>query len=57
VLLRIIAPHFVAGIEPGVIAAPIIFYMLNWTPGQIKAYCAKKRWSVQYVHPFIGELL
>lgn len=46
-LLRIVAPYFVAGIVVGERAAPIIKYMVPWTLEQIGAYCAKKRWTVE----------
>lgn len=45
-LFRIVAPHFVAGIEPGVVAAPIIKYMLPWSEDQIRKYCKKKGWEI-----------
>ena len=51
-LIRITAPHFVAGAitEVGIgndyvaKAAPIIRYMKGWPVYKVKAYCAKKRW-------------
>lgn len=46
-MLRIIAPHFVAGIVRGGAAAPIIKYMKGWTLAQIKSYCAKKNWKIE----------
>lgn len=46
-LLRIVAPHFVAGIVRGGDVAPIIAYMKGWTLRQIRAYCAKRGWSVE----------
>lgn len=61
-LLRIEAPHFVAGIEiDGAIGcydydykpvtihrcAPILKYMEGWTVSRIKYYCKKKGWSYQ----------
>ena len=45
-LLRIEAPHFVAGVEPGVCAAPIIKYMRDWSVEKIAQYCALKSWTV-----------
>lgn len=40
-MLRISAPHFVAGIVSGGLCAPIIKYMQGWTQAQIRAYCEK----------------
>jgi len=59
-LIRIVAPHFVAGIEifkisDGVLGlendeyynkcAPILKYMKEWSPYEIKQYCIKKGWG------------
>ncbi len=46
-MLRISAPHFVAGIVRGGLCAPIIRYMKGWTLAQIESYCAKKSWEVE----------
>ena len=46
-MLRISAPHFVAGIVRGGDVAPIIKYMKGWTLAQIRAYCERKRWDVE----------
>jgi len=46
-MLRITAPHFVAGIEPHWRAAPILRYMLAWSSKGIRGYCAKKGWTVE----------
>ena len=46
-MLRISAPHFVAGIVRGGPAAPIIRYMKGWTFARIKAYCDRKRWTIE----------
>lgn len=46
-LLRIIAPHFVAGVVEGERAAPIVRYMINWDLYQILEYCDKKGWRVE----------
>ena len=48
-MLRIIAPHFVAGIVRGGEAAPIIRYMKGWTLPQIRAYCASKGWVIEII--------
>lgn len=45
-LLRIVADHFVAGIEVGCYAAPIIGYMLPWDETRIRSYCKSKGWRV-----------
>ena len=44
---RIVAPHFVAGIEPGWRAAPILRYMVRWMPEKIIEYCRRKGWQVE----------
>lgn len=46
-MLRIVAPHFVAGIVRGGDAAPIIRYMKGKTLHWILSYCARKGWSVE----------
>lgn len=46
-MLRITAPHFVAGIIRGGLCAPIIRYMKGWKLAEIQAYCAKKRWTIE----------
>lgn len=57
-LLRISAPHFVAGIElwsgydkddPVNKPAPILKYMKTWTVSRIMRYCRKKGWQYQEV--------
>lgn len=48
-MLRILAPHFVAGIVIGERAAPIVRYMANWSRERIERYCAGKRWRVEVV--------
>ena len=57
-LARIVAPHFVAGIELNLNGglhrcAPIVAYMRDWPPRRIKTYCDRKRWSIARVdrHP------
>lgn len=50
-LVRVVAPHFVAGfiLEAGHVieAAPIIRYMQRrrWTADQARRYLARKRWK------------
>lgn len=46
-MLRITAPHFVAGIVRGGDCAPILRYMRGWTLREIRAYCARKGWTVE----------
>lgn len=48
-LIRIVAPHFVAGAVRGGPIAPIIRYMKGWSFKQIQAYCDKKGWTVEVV--------
>jgi hypothetical protein len=59
-MLRIVAPHFVAGVEPGVVAAPIVSYMRDWSPERVRAYCARRGWQVEAIWPelrgWIGSL-
>lgn len=47
--LRIVAPHFVAGVTPGnaSMTAPIVRYMATWSEARIRAYCARKRWACE----------
>lgn len=52
-LVRIIAPHFVAGLEADggrvTVAAPILRYMVGWSGKQVADYCVKKRWTWERV--------
>jgi hypothetical protein len=52
-LLRIEAPHFVAGLDvTGRLvsdAAPIVAYMIGWSVRRVIAYCRRKRWRLQHV--------
>lgn len=54
-LIRIVAPHFVAGIHAsrGKVdyAAPILDYMRGWTGAQVRDYCLKKGWKWERVEP------
>lgn len=49
-LIRIEAPHFVAGviIKDGLVvrAAPIVKYMRGWTTTRVTSYAASKGWTV-----------
>jgi hypothetical protein len=47
--LVIEAKHFVAGVEVGKRAAPIIQYMKDWSEGKIRQYCFWKGWEVKEV--------
>jgi len=51
-MLRIVAPHFVAGIcsGPGGAVAPIIRYMKGWTLARIQSCCASKGWRVETIN-------
>lgn len=52
-LVRVVAPHFVAGmtIRDGQAdrCAPILHYMRGWTLSEISAYCAKKKWRCSII--------
>jgi len=55
-LLRITAPHFVAGMDTETReCAPIINYMKMWTIGGIKSYCEKKGWKCEKIDKKEGE--
>lgn len=46
-VIRIMAPHFVAGVIVGERAAPIVHYMASWSAARIRSYCASKRWRCE----------
>lgn len=53
-LLRVVAPHFVAGVIVDgrgrvIEAAPILRYALGWTGLELRTYAASKRWAAAYV--------
>lgn len=52
-LLRIVAPHFVAGVEAQgsriVRAAPIVHYMVGWSRTRFVGYAEEKGWQWQVV--------
>lgn len=50
-MLRITAPHFVAGITPGKSAAPILAWMLHkkWGEKEIIDFCKSRRWQVERI--------
>jgi len=48
-MLRIIAPHFIAGIIQGGAVAPIIKYMKGWKLRKILDYCKFKGWTVEII--------
>jgi hypothetical protein len=47
--LRIVAPHFVAGVIVGCDAAPIVRYMRAWSERQILGYCTRRGWLAEKV--------
>lgn len=53
VLARIVAPHFVCGIliADGRVSAtaPIVRYMLGWSPQRVLSYCNHKGWEIARV--------
>lgn len=55
-LLRIVAPHFVAGLvflqgsDVAYRAAPIIGYMRGWPTHRIWTYCQRKGWQVEKIN-------
>jgi len=51
-LVRVVAPHFVAGFETdGIVrrAAPIIKYLVGKTDNQARSYIASKGWKASVV--------
>lgn len=54
-LIRIEAPHFVAGVvlENGRVTrtAPIVKYMKGWTEAHIRHYCVTKDWGCRAYGP------
>ena len=50
-MLRLTAPHFVAGVilNEGLVteAAPVVGYMLGWPFPRVRAYAISKRWNVE----------
>ena len=61
-LVRIVAPHFVAGIifdsDIVIETAPIIGYMQGWTTARTRAYVARKHWRAAWLStkkPGTGE--
>lgn len=54
-MIRIVAPHFCAGIADGR-AAPILNYMKGWTVRRIREYCAQRGWSFeQFTTESVGK--
>ena len=52
ILVRIVAPHFVAGLETnGVVrrAAPILHYMVGWPDDRVRAYVKEQAWKTSVV--------
>jgi hypothetical protein len=60
-LLRIVAPHFVAGVVVDestrmiITAAPILRWSLGKHAGFLVKYCKKKNWSIEVVKFEEGE--
>lgn len=52
-LYQIRAPHFTAGLEVscGIVtrAAPIVKYMMYWTPERVLSYCRKRQWLCNWI--------
>lgn len=54
-LWRIVAPHFVAGLNVSrrdgkvIRAAPVIRYMMGWDKPRFIRYCMKKSWKMERV--------
>lgn len=46
-MIRIVAPHFVAGVVVGERAAPIVAYMRTWDAARIRGHCRMKRWRCE----------
>ena len=50
-MIRIVAPHFVAGVvlkdERVIYAAPILKWMAGWTVDRVEGYCRSKGWEFQ----------
>lgn len=51
-LIRIVAPHFVAGVDTqgfkyGNLVPPILVYMRFWAAWDIIAYCHLHKWEVE----------
>lgn len=48
-LIQITAPHFCAGLIPGLLVPPILRYMREWSPEKIESYCRRKGWRYTVV--------
>ena len=48
-LIRIVAPHFVAGIDYPMRCAPIVKYMKGWSLNRIFDYCRSKGWKASII--------
>lgn len=53
VTLRIVAPHFTAGVDlvddVVLLTAPILKHMMGWTYQRVVNYCQLKQWTVTEV--------
>lgn len=52
-LLRVVAPHFVAGAiwenNQCIAAAPILKWMIGKSPGYVRDYLKRKKWTYQWL--------
>ena len=50
-LVRVVAPHFVAGLETDgtVRRAPILHYMVGWPDDRVRAYVKEQGWKASVV--------
>lgn len=51
-LIRVVAPHFVAGFETdGTVrrAAPILRYMVGWSDDRARSYIRRKGWNAYVI--------
>lgn len=48
-MIRVLAPHFTAGVIVGQRAAPILAFMRPWDADRIARYCHSKGWQWEVV--------
>lgn len=48
-MIRILAPHFTAGVIVGQRVAPILTFMRTWDADRIARYCRGKGWRWEVV--------
>lgn len=55
-LVRVVAPHFVAGLDLKddivVAAAPILKWAVGWDRARLSAYFKRKRWQASIIKEF-----